>query len=73
MAPVADQIAEALRAVDAEGDGNPDAVCLLAAVAAICRGHGSIETRLRLLSRLIGHDAVISMTRTLLANRKVAP
>jgi hypothetical protein len=69
MAPVADRMADAFRAVDLEADASPDAVCLMAAVSAICRTHRPLVDRLRALLDLVSIEGPITIPRDLLTNQ----
>jgi hypothetical protein len=62
FAPAADQLAAAFQAVDLEADGNPDAACLIAAVAAICRVRRPLVDRLRALLALVSIEGRVTVT-----------
>ena len=70
FAPAADQLENAFRALDVEGDTNPDAAGLVAVIEYVCRAKkGSLLNRLRLLAELAEFKGKIKVPRALLANR----
>ncbi len=69
FAPAADQLENAFRALDAEGDTNPNAAGLVALIEYVCRAKGSVLNRLRMLAEIAEFKGKISIPRALLANR----
>lgn len=61
----AQPVADALQAIDLEGDGVPQAAVFMAVAAAVCRTPGSLLHRLRMLAALTEFKGRIRISREL--------
>ena len=66
LAPAADQLEDAFRNLNVEGDTNPNAAALVALIEYVCRAKGSLLNRLRMLAEIADFKGKVSIPRALL-------